>query len=414
MNLIQRLIRMWWTLWAAASGIEVSRIEPLPTPLVPPWAPAATLIAEAAERGAQDARSLMLNQWTFGGPADPESELFDPDYVRELRHRGEAAVASLRLIQRLADDRVAAARRKRDEANELMGVARTGMTQMAARESEDEERAEILAGHEDDAPDPGPGAGPDPDPDPDLDPAAGAEGAETVPWVESVPLRLIWRLAILAGLIAAELPVQFYVFDYFLGADPATAGLARWLALTTAAIIVFGPFVAATLLRARQATGSDPRIGYVIILMVAAWLAAVGVLGFIRGRVLQADSNRSAQVHVTPVTIILMFIALLLIVGAMAFMLGLARRHPLQEAYLHQRVRRDRFDMVMRTMATRIYPGYEDPENGDPLPADAQQRAVQETYAAAENAYFAALSRTVGDPVFTEAVQHRRGLRVPA
>jgi hypothetical protein len=404
-NLFQRLIRMWWTLWAAASGIEVSRIEPLPQPLVAPWAPAATLIAEAAERGAQDAHSLMLNQWTFGGPEDEESELFDPDYVRELRRRSEIATASLRAIQRLADDRVAAARRKRDEADELMGVARTGMSQLAARESRDEEPAPIPDERGDEV---------DPGPDPEPDPAAPAEGPRAVPWVDSVPLRLIWRLVILAGLIAAELPVQFYVFDYFLGTDPATAGLARWLALTTAAIIVFGPFVAATLLRARQAAGSDRRMGYVIIVMVAAWLAAVGVLGFIRGRVLQADSGRSAQLHVTPATIILMFIALLLIVGAMAFMLGLARRHPLQEAYLHQRVRRDRFDMVMRTMATRVYPGYEDPENGEPLPAEAQQRAVQQTYAAAENAYFAALSRTVGDPVFTEAVQHRRGLRVPA
>jgi len=36
---------------------------------------------------------------------------------------------------------------------------------------------------------------------------------------------------------------------------------------------------------------------------------------------------------------------------------------------------------------------------------------VRSAYAAAEEAYFAALTRAVGDPTFTEAVQQRRGVR---
>jgi hypothetical protein len=63
-------------------------------------------------------------------------------------------------------------------------------------------------------------------------------------------------------------------------------------------------------------------------------------------------------------------------------------------------------------MADQINPGYLEPdEPGEP---GQDERAVRESYAAAEYAYFAALVRTVGDPIFTEAVQERRGLRPPA
>jgi hypothetical protein len=54
-----------------------------------------------------------------------------------------------------------------------------------------------------------------------------------------------------------------------------------------------------------------------------------------------------------------------------------------------------------------------DPENGAPATED-QQRAIIEAYAAAENAYYAAVAQAHGDPAFTEAIQHRRGLRTPA
>jgi hypothetical protein len=63
-------------------------------------------------------------------------------------------------------------------------------------------------------------------------------------------------------------------------------------------------------------------------------------------------------------------------------------------------------------MADQINPAYREPdESGEP---EQDERAVRESYAAAEYAYFVALVRTVGDPLFTEAVQGRRGLRPPA
>lgn len=399
MRLIQRLINLWWTVWAAASGIEVNRLVPLPPPVVAPTVPAGELIAEADSRGVGDARSAMLSPYSFGGPGDEPSDVFDPDYIRALRHRREAATASLHAAQRLTDDRVALARRKRDESGARMDDARARMAGLAAREDLAAARAFADTG-------PGPEPGGDV-----LDEPAAAAG--DTPWEgETLPLRLAWRLLILTGLVAAELPVQFYVFGYFLNQSPGASGAVRWLALSSSAIIVFGAFLAGTLLRTGAATGADRRTGYVIIVFAVAWLAAGAVLAIIRGRVLDRDRPRSDAVHVTPLTVILMFAALLLVVGAMSLMLGLARRHPFQEAYVRNRSRRDRFEMLMRTMATQLNPAYLDPENdGAPNPVDAQERAIREAYAAAEDAYFAALSRTLGDPVFTESVLRRRGLR---
>jgi hypothetical protein len=209
--------------------------------------------------------------------------------------------------------------------------------------------------------------------------------------------------------VAAELPVQFYVFDYVLGPS-GTGSLAGWLAVTTGAIVVFGPFVAGTLLRTRAATGADRRIGYVVLALAVSWLFAVIVLGLIRGSLFEARVGTNA-LRVSAVTVVLMFVALLLVVGAMSLMLGLARRHPVQEAYVRSRARRDHFETLLRTTAVRLNPVYHDAVDGGAGTPDPQEQAIIEAYGAAEHAYFAALCRTVGDPVFTEAVQHRRGLR---
>lgn len=396
MNIIQRLIGLWWSLWAAASGLEVQRVAPLPPPVAAPVSVAA-LIAEAEERGDADARSAMADAWTFGGPGDREAEAFDPDYVRLLRHRCDSTVESMKAALAYTDVRVEPARRQRDEARARMADARTQMSKLAARD-------ELVQLQSID--------GAEPDPQEPADPPAA--DADHTPWEgETVPLPLLWRLLILGGLVGAELPVQFYVFSHFLGQGSGVQGLARWLALATSAIVVFGPFVAGSVLRVRAATGADRRTGYAILVLVAGWLFSVAVLGLIRGRMFAASVAKPDTAHVTPLTIVLMFVALLLVIGAMSFMLGLARRHPFQEAYVRQRTRGDRFETMMRTMATRINPAYADPENRAAA-VEAQEGAIREAFAAAENAYFAALARTNGDPAFTEAVQHRRGARAVA
>jgi hypothetical protein len=230
-----------------------------------------------------------------------------------------------------------------------------------------------------------------------------------------VVLGWYWRALILAGLIAAEFSVQYYAYSLYLSGT-ARSSSAVAIALSTAAIMVIGPYVAALLLRGQQATGATQRIGLMVLALSLPWLYAITVLGLLRGQFLESGGSGATlvakQLHLTPVTVVIMFVALLLITGVMAFMLGLARRHPFQDAYVRHRTQRNRLDVLRRTMVDQINPAYLEPdEPGEP---GQDERAVRESYAAAEYAYFAALVRTVGDPIFTEAVQERRGLRPPA
>jgi hypothetical protein len=387
MSFFQRLLARWWSLWAIAGGVDVTRLAPLPPPKVDPGLSADELIAEADARGVREAQAAMFNAWSFGGPDEERAEKHDPAYVRGLRVRCEAAIESLRGAQQGTHDRIAQARGRRDEFQNGMDDARTRMSGLAVRDAVDEARAH--ADHEE-----------------VLDPIEQPDEGDRTPWEgESTPLRLIWRLLILAVLVGAEAIVQYAVFVDVLGSGPDQTGLIRWMTVLTSAVVVLGPFLSGTLLRSRDATGGERRGWYAAAVLAASWLFVIVVLGLVRGRVLEDSVDRPGQLHVTSLTVILMFVALMLVAGAMAFMLGLARRHPFQEAYVRSRTRRNRFELLMRTMATRLNPAWVEEPDGS------QERAIRETYAAAEEAYFAALARAVGDPVFTEAVQHRRGLR---
>jgi hypothetical protein len=395
MSFFQRLIERWWSLWAIAGGLGTARQSPLPPPQVDPWLSADELVAEAKARGVADARSDMFDPWSFGGPTDAPSEGFDPYYIRELRKRREGATASLRAAQRHTDERIAAVRARRDESQARMDDARTRMAGLAARDATAEARA-------------------DTDGDDVLEPIEQPHEGDRTPWEgETTPLRLIWRLLILGVLIAGVALVQFAVFDRYLGGVPEYPTLTRWMTVLISAVLVLGPFLAGALLRGRAATGGERRGWQAIVVLAASWLFMIIVLGLVRGRVLEEGVTRPGGADVTPLTIILMFVALMLVIGAMAFMLGLARRHPFQQAYVRSRTHRNRFEMLMRTTADRLNPAYLAPgADGHPAGPGAQEQAIREAYAAAEDAYFAALTRTIGDPTFTEAVQHRRGLQV--
>jgi len=391
-NAFHRLMAWWWRLWAAATGIDLT--TPLPRPVVPQLS-YDQLVAEAEAQAAADARAAMADPWSFGRPTDPRSESFDPDYVRGLRHRCDAAVASLRSVQGQTAARVDIVRHRRDEARRLMADARTRMSELAVQDAQRRRRA--FDDGEDDAE-----AGDRPEPEEGED--------DRTPWEgDSPPLPLVWRLVILAGLVVVQLTVHYTSFLHFLGRDPGQAGSAWLLTGSTALVVVFGPFIAGTVLRARAATGSDPRIGYAILGVTLAWLCVAAAMSWIRARVFQAGAAQPDDAHVTYATIVVMFLALSALVGSTALMLGLARRHPYQGAYVRNQARGDRYAMVMHAAATHINPAYLDPSQSEVTLED-QERAIRVSYAAAENAYFAALVRAYGDPAFTEAIQHRRGL----
>jgi hypothetical protein len=234
------------------------------------------------------------------------------------------------------------------------------------------------------------------------------EGAR-IPWEgESTPLHMVWRCLILAGLAAAQLPLQLTTFGYLLGST-ASAGPVYWLAIAVSLVVALGPFLAGIQLRARQATGADRRIGLVVIVLTVAWLAAAVVLGLVGGRAYQARHGLNAGQHPSTVTLVVMFSALLLVIGATAFMLGLAGHHPTQQVHVRERQIGERAEIMASRAAVRLNPDYQPPgPDGLEVSLEAAEREITATYESAIEGYYAALCEAMADPAFTEAVQARR------
>src|SRR5262249_37243332 len=103
--------------------------------------------------------------------------------------------------------------------------------------------------------------------------------------------------------------------------------------------------------RSRTATGSDRLLRVIPLLLLAPWAFLAVVLGYLRARVLLAPpspppatsgtaylkglhvTSNAAKLHVTPTTMVIMSSALILGVGGIGFLLGLAREHPFAGAY---------------------------------------------------------------------------------
>jgi len=398
-NLLQRLAAWLRAIWAVARGYDVGDAQPMPLPPASLRPDPAELIAVATQQGAADAASGMLDSWLFGGPDDEISDRFDPPYVNQLRSRCAAALAAGQANRAIAADRLSYIRRWRDESEREMAAAREAMGSVAVQEARLAEPAFV----------PPQRLGGSDEPD---DRAARIEAeladnanrnvsdTERVWEGESRVLGAFWRAAVLGGLTAAETTVLRPV----LAAATAPGPEALFSAIAISTLMVGAPYLAALLMRSRRATGAERQVWYLVAVLGVAWLIPAVILGLLQGQHLTVAATST----LTPLSVILMFFALLIIVGVMAFMLGLARRHPFQEAYVRHRRTRNNLDVLYRTAADRISPRYVE---DDPAVTAQLDQAIRETFAAAQYAYFAALVRVVGDPSFTEAVQNRRGPR---
>ncbi len=365
---------------------------PLPEPVVDPRTPATALIAQAQAQGVADAREHVRDSWSFGDAGQERSAEFDPTYVLSLRHLRDAAVQSALERHTMASARVRYLAERSEEAGGFMRAARSMMDRLAR----------TAAGAREPAPD---------------QPLTEARDIEEIPsddpvWEgETVPLRLVWRLLIMLLLVAAQTPLHHLVFEHFLLERVSPAAI--WtLSAAMAVFLVAAPHLAALLVRVREATGTERRLPLVVVITAVFWTGVVALLAIMCGAVLGLHRERLEPLHVTPLTVVLMFAGGLVVSGAMAYMLGLSRRHPFQESYAAHRRRREVIEARRQELIDRICPDH----TGDPT-AEGEGgtqplvEAVRAAYAAAEEAYYTALTQTVGDPSFTEAVQHRRGLR---
>lgn len=242
-----------------------------------------------------------------------------------------------------------------------------------------------------------------------------------------------WTAVILGSLVLVEVPIQYVIFQYFHGYTPFEEFLTWVFTIPVSAVMVMLPHLAGWWYRSRAGTGSDRLLRVIPLVLLAPWAFVAVMLGYLRARVLLAPpqlppatsstaylnnlqvTSNSAALHITPTTMAVMFSALILGVGGIGFLLGLAREHPFASAYSGAAAR-------LRALAgqlDRLAPRSELAEQraadtGDQAGATAGElriEAIRATYAAAEQSYLNAIANAMGDPATTESVS-RMSMRI--
>jgi hypothetical protein len=235
-----------------------------------------------------------------------------------------------------------------------------------------------------------------------------------------------WATVILGGLVLVEVPIQYIIFQFFHGYSPFEEFLTWVFTIPVSAVMVLLPHLAGWWYRSRTATGSDRLLRVIPLLLLAPWAFLAVVLGYLRARVLLAPvqlppttgatsylnnlhvTNNATALHVTPTTMAIMFGALILGVGGIGFLLGLAREHPFAGAFSGAAARRTALGEQLDRMAPRSdLAEQRAAPSEDPAGASAaglRIETVRAAYAAAEQSYLNGIASAAGDPAVTEAV----------
>jgi hypothetical protein len=405
MNFLQMWLRRLAQAFAILRDPDAGLLLPLPTPSVDPRMEAGRLADEAREQGRSHGRQFLYDGWSFGHDGDPPDAVRDPDFVVELRHRCESAVREHRDRQSLTDARLADLHLTARDAERNMRAARERMALVAARErlDEDDSLQSFLHRRNINA------------------------DALTLPplddrvWEgEAPPMRLIWRVLIVLFLVAVVFQIEHYVAVAYLPLTDLGRTTGRLLTGAIAGLTVVGPLVSGQLFRNRHATGYDRLLTVLTFLLLLPTLAIIlgfGLLAatlFDRGDGLgggAANVSRTAALGLTPATLIVIFDVVLFLACGMTYILGLAQRHPFQQAFAANRQLRNRTINLSQRMGTRINPDYRANLTGieeGVVQAPDRESAIRHAYLAAEEAYYQGLIEAVADPTFTEAVMRRR------
>lgn len=395
--------------------------ERLPTPVTNPRPSIDALRQRARQQGMRDAERLIYDGWSFGVQDDVPSEILDPPYVRALRAECQATLRTIRDNQNHTLARLGDVQANCADADEGMAAARRRMAYLAAREAQRDENSllrfvarrrsrDTTAEHR-------------------IHPESHVwEGV-------TVPLGAVWRGLILLLLTAATFAVGFVALQ-LLAAQSVTRSAVVAIAAATAVLVVLSAHLSGLLFRHRQATGQSRLLTVMSLLVLLPDTVLIGTLALVAAQGYGQGSaegglSRAAQLGVSPTTLKVAFLMVLVLAVAMSYMLGLARPHPFQQAYTRQRAIRDDAYRERIARGTAIDSNFRAPEpprrvrddepgSATDAPATAQsptaelESAIEYAYQAAEEAYFEGLIIGMADPTFTEAVLRRRGLRRPA
>ncbi|GGZ56302.1 hypothetical protein GCM10010387_57890 [Streptomyces inusitatus] len=232
------------------------------------------------------------------------------------------------------------------------------------------------------------------------------------------------RAGLLGLLALVELPVYYVVFQQLHGTGDLAAVLSVSLTLAVSTVMILAPHIAGRILRRRSATGAIRLAAIPALALVGAWGYGAWTLGELRSKLVFREEqplvvspdveaitppSLAESLNLSPDSVSLMFIALLLLSGGIAFLLGLGDEHPYLGAYRDNAEQLRRLERETEEDAA----GAERAKQAEAaLPArltarraaqDARLDAVADLYEAAAHAYLDGVAGESGDPAVTEA-----------
>ncbi|TDC80100.1 hypothetical protein [Streptomyces hainanensis] len=404
------------------------------------------LLARCRRAGRRAARRGVFDAWVLEGEGLPSWLAALAAERDELRHRLDseaaversAAVRSAAQAQAEADAAEAALRHSgeaRAERSDHLDITRAQLDRLAEQAARRRQLRDTVAHWVERRPGGAAQAAPDADPLPE--PAA-RPAADPARWEGASATGISRRgtLALLCCLTLVELPIYWTSFQRVHGTgDPSANLLTATFTVAVGIVMVSVPHVLGRLLRTLPATGAPRLLALPALVLLGAWVHACWVLGGLRASLLAEDrallTNPDQARYLDPgmadagsvldqigmgeQTMSLMFTALLLLSGGVAFLLGLAVAHPYLAAYRATSRERERLMAAEResTLAARRAG-----QRAAAHPAEAQayddalkaaQSEVDERYEAAAHAYLDGVAAAARDPAVTEAAMRLSG-----
>lgn len=408
MNFLRLLARRLSHAFAVLRDPDAGMLQSLPPPVVDPRVNADRLSRAAREQGRADGERYIFDGWSFGGPDEPPDAILDPEYVQALRRQCQSAVHEHRHRQRLTDARLVDLHLVTRDAEHGMRAARDRMARVAVRHQlgEEDSLREFLGRRNLNA-----------------DAIGGLPPLEDPVWEgEAPPMHPIWRALLVGFLVAVVFVIEQLVAEAYLSVAGLTPPTLLVMTAAFAGLTILGPMVAGQLFRSRHATGFDRVLPWLTFVLLVPTLAAVLGFGLLAARLLNHNAAAgpagaaglppAAALGLTPGTMVVVFTVALILACAMAYLLGLARPHPFQQAFARNRRLRNRIIRLTQRMGERVNPDYRATaatvDTDDGPPGGELEQAITQAYLAAENAYYQGLIEAVADPTFTEAVLRRR------
>ncbi|MDT0546523.1 MULTISPECIES: hypothetical protein [Streptomyces] len=238
------------------------------------------------------------------------------------------------------------------------------------------------------------------------------------------------KIGVLVLLIAVEFPVYYTVFENLHGVGAFANLLSVSLTVAVAVAMILAPHIGGRILRHRSATGAVRLSAVPALALIGVWAYGAWALGDLRAKVafqeeppleLPSDvpkdirdsiSNQPSLIeslNLDPHSVSLMFVALLLLSGGIAFLIGLGAEHPYLAAYrttaeqLRELERETEADIAGAERAKEAEATLDNRAGARRAAHEARLYAVDDLYEAAAHAYLDGLAVQSADPAVTEA-----------